>query len=252
MAADKVAAVERAFAILAAFREHEPQLSLVELSRRTGLYKSTILRLASSLERCGYLRRVETGGYRIGPAPLALGRIFQAGFRLGDVVVPILRRLADASGESASFSVRDGDGRIVLHRAEGARRIRDVFHVGDRLPLRGAGGKVLLAFGPGAPVSDEIQAIRTDFVATSRAEASDETAGVASPVFGPERRLVGSIGLSGPLDRFTPTTVAWMRAAVPAAAVEATQGLGGDASVYPRSKVRIPGASRRDPAEDTP
>ncbi|MDX2103877.1 MAG: IclR family transcriptional regulator [Alphaproteobacteria bacterium] len=247
MSSDKVAAVERAFSILGAFREEEPHLSLVELSRRTGLYKSTILRLAASLERCGYLRRMEGGGYRIGPTPLALGRIYQAGFRIGDAIQPILTRLAEASSESASFSVRDGDTRIVLHRVESPRRVRDVFHVGDRLPLRGAGGKVLLAFAPGpAPAEPELLTIRAEFVATSVAEASEDTAGVASPVFGSDGALVGAIGLSGPLDRFTATSVAWMRAAVPAAAMEATQALGGDAGVFPRSKVRIPGTIRRN------
>src|SRR5271154_3136016 len=58
-----VAAVERALAILDAFEPGEQRLTLAELSRRTTFYKSTILRLAQSLLRHGYLQRLDDGSY---------------------------------------------------------------------------------------------------------------------------------------------------------------------------------------------
>ena len=56
-----VAAVDRAFAILAAFGPQDRSMTLAELGRRTGLYKSTILRLIESIERAGFLRRTDDG-----------------------------------------------------------------------------------------------------------------------------------------------------------------------------------------------
>jgi len=56
-----VAAVDRAFAILSAFSIEQDCLALAEIARRTGLYKSTILRLIASLEKAGFVRRLTDG-----------------------------------------------------------------------------------------------------------------------------------------------------------------------------------------------
>ncbi|NEU36602.1 helix-turn-helix domain-containing protein, partial [bacterium LRH843] len=56
-----VAAVERALAILDCFESDQESLPLKTIAQKTGLYKSTILRLCVSLESYGYLRRREDG-----------------------------------------------------------------------------------------------------------------------------------------------------------------------------------------------
>ena len=68
MGQDRVESVERALSILDVFRQGRKTMTLAELAQATGLYKSTILRIAGSLERFGYLRRSEDGTYRRGPA----------------------------------------------------------------------------------------------------------------------------------------------------------------------------------------
>ena len=70
MGQDKVEAVERALTILNAFAADKPELTLAELAVATGFYKSTILRLAGSLERFGYLIRRADGTFRLA---LAIG-----------------------------------------------------------------------------------------------------------------------------------------------------------------------------------
>src|SRR4051812_19934699 len=55
MSTDKVEAVERALAVLDAFHADRAAMTLSEIASATGFYKSTILRLAGSLERLGYL-----------------------------------------------------------------------------------------------------------------------------------------------------------------------------------------------------
>ncbi|WP_261984277.1 MULTISPECIES: helix-turn-helix domain-containing protein [Pseudomonas] len=76
-----VAAVDRAFSILSAFQIDQESLTLAELARRTGLYKSTILRLIASLEKAGFVRRLADGSYSVGPEPLRLSQLDQASFR---------------------------------------------------------------------------------------------------------------------------------------------------------------------------
>lgn len=63
-----VAAVEWAMTLLAAFRLDDGALSLHELSERTGLVKSTIMRLAVSLERFNWIVRMPDGRYQVGSA----------------------------------------------------------------------------------------------------------------------------------------------------------------------------------------
>ena len=89
-AIDGVAAVDRALAVLAAFRRGDTSLSLAELSVRTGLVKSTIMRLAVSLERHGFLVRLHDGSYQLDTEVLRLGVAYQQSFKLETFVLPAL------------------------------------------------------------------------------------------------------------------------------------------------------------------
>ena len=81
-----VAVLDRAFALLAAFGSNDDRLTLTELSKRTGLYKSTVLRLLAALEHGGFIRKLPDGQYSIGPQPLRLASIYQRSFQVGHVV----------------------------------------------------------------------------------------------------------------------------------------------------------------------
>ena len=142
-----VAAVDRALSILDAFTETDPKLGLAELAKRTGLYKSTLLRLAKSLEKFGYLIRSDDGSYRLGSKVLFLGSLYQRNFRTSEFVPQVLRQIVEELHEGASFYVRDEEQRVCLHRVDAHRAVRDSVHEGDRLPLTvGAAGHVILAF----------------------------------------------------------------------------------------------------------
>lgn len=206
MAENGVAAVDRALSILTCFDGESPKLTLAELADRTGLYKSTLLRLAASLERADCLRRFEDGSFALGPALLKLGELYQASFDLEQYVMPALRRLSVQTGESASFYVRDGDERICLFRINStAHRVLHYVTPGSRLELRtGAAGRILVAFTePDAPgYEDE----RRDLLAVSDRDRKGDTVAIASPVFG-VRGFVGALSLAGPSFRFDPDAV---------------------------------------------
>ena len=59
-----LSAAERALAVLTAFRRGDGALSLAELAERTELVKSTIMRLAVSLQRYRLLGRLSDGTYQ--------------------------------------------------------------------------------------------------------------------------------------------------------------------------------------------
>lgn len=227
-----VAVLDRAFAILGAFGVTDHALTLTELSRRTGLYKSTVLRLLAALEHGGFVRKLDDGQYAIGPQPLRLAAIYQRSFRVGPVIEPLLERLSRELGETTSFYVRQEAKRLVLYRVEPARSVRVSIGVGDEFPIeRGASGKILRAFtDPGEPGWDDT---RARLWATSYGERDAETASASVPVFGAAGQFIGALTVSGPRSRLS--AVPTMFAAVAAlleAARQATVASGGNGTRF--------------------
>ena len=239
-----VAAVDRALSILDAFAEHDQKLTLAELSKRTKLYKSTVLRLTKSLEKFGYLRRSDDGAYRLGSKVLFLGSLYQRHFRTLDVVPPLLRQMVDEIQEGASLYVRDGDHRVCLHRVDSKRVVRDSVHEGDRLPLSvGASGHVIRAFN--GATNARYEQIRRVMYSASYGERDPETAAIACPVFGVGQQFVGALTISGPKYRLEATGVDRILPVLFRHASELTRVLGGDSTVYPQPKPKRRSAKRR-------
>jgi DNA-binding IclR family transcriptional regulator len=185
-----------------AFAVGEASLPLAELSRRTGMHKTTVLRLARTLAQSGYMVQRDDGAWRLGPATGWLGARYQAGFDVNNAVEPALRQLSIVTGESASFYAREGDSRACISRVEGPQAVRHHVRIGERLPLdKGAPGKVILAFmGEKGKVYEQIRHRGYDI---SMGEREPEVASVAAPVFGLSWRLLGSMCISGPVSRLS-------------------------------------------------
>lgn len=202
-----VIAVTRAMSILDAFQTGEAALTLGELSRRTTLHKTTVLRIARTMAAARYLVQMDNGSWRLGPGAGWLGARYQTVFGQTACIEPVLRDLSSSTGESAAFYVREGSTRSCVVRVDGPQAIRHHVRMGEILPVnRGAIGRVLLAFSdePGAPY-DEIRRVGHH---VTRGERDPQVASVAFPVFGINHRLIGCVALSGPLDRFTPKACA--------------------------------------------
>ncbi len=227
---DGVIAVKRALQILEVFEIGDQHLTLAELSRRTGLHNTTVLRLARTLALSGYMVQKEEGTWRLGAAAGWLGARYQAGFDINDVVEPTLRQLSSETKESASFYVREGDVRSCISRIEGPQSVRHHVRIGMRLPLNlGAPGKVILAFsGIGG---DEYEKIRRRGYHMSMGERDPEVSSVAAPVFGLNWRLLGSMCISGPTARLSKSKLQVHAKTVMNAANQLSYALAGSASL---------------------
>jgi len=222
-----VASVERALEILDAFEGAPASLSLAELSTRTGLYKSTLLRLIDTLIKYEFLIRQGDGSYQIGPRPFLLGARYQSSVIPAEWILPVLRGLTEATGESASFNVRSGDSRVCLLRVDSPHMIRDHTQPGDIRPLgKGAAGKLLLAFA--MPEDPMYEALRRHPISYSDGEIEAEMAGIGVPVFDVEKKVRGVLTLSGPRSRFTPVKVKQMEQALWQAGMDLTKRIGGN------------------------
>lgn len=234
------AAVDRALLILAAYGTEDDALTLAGIAARTGLYKSTLLRLIQSLLHARLLLRLEDGRYRIGPEALRLGALYQRAHNVGDVVLPAMRALMEATGESVVFHVREGRARVALHRVESRHMVRYNVREGDILPLdAGSGGRVLLAFG-GAR-GEPYETIRERMFHGAHRERDPDTSGLSAPVFGPRQLLAGAVTVAGPASRVTEAFVAQHAPALLEAVARMTRNLGGDASVFVLALHRLDG-----------
>jgi len=228
-----VASLERALTVLEAFREGSESLTLTELGEITGLHKSTILRLATSLLRRGYLQRLEDGHFRLGPAVFHLGRIYQRSIHLADAVMPVLRSLVAKTNESASFWIPDADGEICLHRVNSPHPVREAgIDEGDRFRSDGSGGaRIMLAF-LGA-VGEEYEALRQQVtLVVPKSKRVPGGSAIVAPVFGLEQKLVGTLVLSGPEFRFSEDRISEMKQLATEHAATLTRMLGGDPTIF--------------------
>lgn len=221
-----VAAVDRALTVVVALEAAGAAMSLAELARRTGLYKSTLLRLIASLEQFALVAARPDKKYCLGPLAFRLGRAFEATNNLKDQVVPALERLVAAGTESASFHIRhDRKQRLCLFRLDSNHSTLDRVKVGALLPMdRGAAGKAIRLFEQ--RLSTEALLAHASVV-ESFGERNPIIAGLAAPVFGVENHFCGVICLSGPIERFTQTNTRKMKRLLAAACRDVTTSLGG-------------------------
>lgn len=121
----------------------------------TGLSRPTAHRLLSSLAAEGFLDHDALSGRWVpGPELYLLGSVAAERYDITGLARPIVRSLADATGESAFLSARRGDETVCLLREDGAFPIRShVLYEGIRFPLGVASaGLVILAFLPDAVI----------------------------------------------------------------------------------------------------
>lgn len=203
------AAVDRALTLLAAFRTGDISLSLAELSARTRLYKSTALRLLTSLEHARLLQRLENGTYSLGSEVARLSTLYAASFSLDRVVLPVLRELVEKTGESAAYHVRQGQARLCLYRVDSPHPIRDHIKAGDLLPLdRGTGGRVLTAFDPSRAKSGSaadrklLAGVRERGFYAATGDRLAEVAGISAPVWHADGTLAAAVTLTMPSHRY--------------------------------------------------
>lgn len=226
-----VASAERTLTLLSAFRKGDKALTLAELAARTGLVKSTIMRLAVSLEAHGFLARTEEGAYRLDAEVLRLATIYTQSFRLEAHVMPVLEELVARTGETAAFYIRRGEQRLCLFRVDSPHLLRLHVRVGDALAMDSSAiAQVLRAFSP-RPLPAYVAAL--DLPIVTMGANDPHTGAIASPVFGPGDALAGALALSAPISRWTPEAVAAARPVLADAAAALTRRLGGDLPELP-------------------
>ncbi|WP_037362347.1 IclR family transcriptional regulator [Amycolatopsis orientalis] len=134
--------------ILEAFGPDDEHLSLTELSRRSGVAKASVHRLAQELLAWGLLER-RGSDYWLGIRLFEIGQRVPRQRILRDAARPYMEDLFQATGETIHLAVPDGREVLYLEKVSGHRQVTTPSRVAGRVPMHcTATGKVLLAFGP--------------------------------------------------------------------------------------------------------
>jgi len=120
----QVEALVKALIILECFSIEEPELKLKQLSEKTGLYKSRILRLCGTLVAQGYLIRIPRATYKLGPKLMILGKTYERTNPLALLSRSILKDLSRLTGDSVKLFVIEGSKRLCFVTEEGTYPLR--------------------------------------------------------------------------------------------------------------------------------
>ncbi|MCM2337772.1 MAG: helix-turn-helix domain-containing protein [Lysobacter sp.] len=151
---DFVTALARGLAVIHAFTNQARQLSISQISYRTGITRAAVRRYLYTLTALGYARCQEGGRYSLTPKAVTLGNAYLSGMPLGGQAQPILDELAETVGEACSMAVLDGTEIVYLMRASSSRIMSPSLNVGSRLPAYATSiGHILLAHLPEAELA---------------------------------------------------------------------------------------------------
>jgi DNA-binding IclR family transcriptional regulator len=216
--------VAKAMRLLHAFSPDEPELGVGEISRRLGMHKSVVSRLAATLCEWRMLEQdPSTRRLRLGLAVFQLGMRFANHDPLRRIAGPYLNGLVRLTRQSAHVSIRDGHCILVVATVESPEALRVIMRLGDRRMLYAtAAGKVLLAHLPDS-VLDELVAetglaaltpatlatrealqaavlrARREGLAWNNGESSRGAGAVAAPILGADGAVAAALSVVFPL-----------------------------------------------------
>lgn len=212
----QVRAVQRAFDLLALVGAQSPP-TLSELARAAALPVSTVARLLSTLERAGFVHRNGENRYGPGTRLVQIGLSAMRNVSVYELSEPYLRRLSEASGETANLAVRaDAANAVYLRQMVSPHSIHHSSWLGRMLPLKktAIGAAILGSTGPKGYV------VRRDTLERG-------VTAIAAPVRGAGGEIVAAFSITGPSYRIAAKEVARFGSLVRKEAEKASRTLGG-------------------------
>jgi len=223
-----VQSVDRALDILESFDLSAEELGVTELAQKLNLHKNNVFRLLATLEVRGYIEQDrKSGNYRLGIKTFEIANVFLHHLGLRRQARPILEELVNKCDETANLAILDGSDVIYILMHETSQTVRIVLRLGQRLPAHcTAAGKAQLAFesvdrlqllfkdtplrkltentivSPEA-LREHLREVAKVGFALDNEEFELGVRCLAAPVRDYSHKVVASVGLSGPLSRFS-------------------------------------------------
>ncbi|MFB5677400.1 IclR family transcriptional regulator [Paenibacillus terreus] len=202
------------------------KLSLNEMVNLTGMPKTSVHRMAGSLEDMGFLHKDEDGSYSLGLLFLQFGQLVADRLDIRQTALPVMKALRDDVQEAVNLIVKDGSESLYVEKLESTQPVRLYTRIGRRAPLyAGACSRILLAYQPEREIEQYLSEIELKPIGTgtitdkkqlrstlresrrkgysiSHSELENFTTAVAAPIFDYKGLIVGGISIAGPDSRF--------------------------------------------------
>jgi IclR family transcriptional regulator, pca regulon regulatory protein len=215
----------RGLVVIQAFTQQSPQMTISQLSLKTGLSRAAVRRCLYTLTKLGFAGAEDGTRYGLRPRMLTLSNTYTASNALSTSAQPILERMSATFHESFSVATLDGDDIVYIARTSISRVMSVDLHIGSRLPAYCTSmGRVLLAHLP----SDQLEQYLARVVLTPHTTRTVTTTdklvmllrnvrrngyalvdqeyevglrSLAVPVYAPSGRVMATINLSGSAPR---------------------------------------------------
>ena len=209
--------------ILQAFSIDDDDLTLSRLSRRSGVPKASVHRLAQELLELGFLER-SGASYRLGM------RLFEIGARvprtrvLRECLLPFMHTLHLTTRQTILLTVLQDEEIVFVERVNSYGQAPSLSKLGGHVPLHcSATGKVFMAFGPpelfdravlggltrltpNSAVSPvrlraQIDRVRAEGHAVEYEEVMQGFSSIAVPLYESSGKLIAGLAVTGTLQR---------------------------------------------------
>lgn len=223
-----VQALARGLTILSLFDVEHPEWGLDEISRATGISKTTAYRMLRTLEFKGFLAfDPATERYHIGPATIPCGYLSLSYVSFARYTHVILEQLAEATGETVELAVEGEGGAVVVDQVATSHPFKPNLPLGRVMRhLANSCMKVLVAYRPHAARERAIHAPHPPFTRNTITEPAkiaaelEEVAregqafdceeqdlgvcAVSVPVMGSGNQVKAILTIVAPVERFSP------------------------------------------------
>jgi len=219
------ATLAKGLGVLEALAEVE-DAGLTELARRVDVSSPTLFRILATLVGSGYVQKTSNSRYRLTLKSWEMGARVVGRIAIRNVALPRMEQLVAEINESPHLAVLQGNGVVIVEKAECHQPVRVDTFVGQRAPaFCSATGKAILAYEPAerldtilndgterftertlharADIERELASVRRLGYAVNRGEWRQGVSAVAVPLRDRDGQVTASLSLTLPTERFT-------------------------------------------------
>jgi IclR family pca regulon transcriptional regulator len=217
----------RGLVVIQAFTQQSPQMTISQLSIKTGLSRAAVRRCLYTLTKLGFAGAEDGSRYSLRPRMLTLSHTYTTSNTLAAAAQPILERMSAALHESFSVATLDGEDIVYIARTQVNRVMAVDLHIGSRLPAYCTSmGRILLAYLPADQLEQylakvnlvphttrtitsveklrlALRNIRRNGYAICDQEYEVGLRSIAVPVYSSSGRVVATLNLSGNAPRLS-------------------------------------------------
>jgi DNA-binding IclR family transcriptional regulator len=249
--------VQRILAVFESFTPEKTSLTLQEIADRIELPKSTAFRFLQSLEKAGYLVRLEDQRYCLSFRFTRLAGLVRSTLGIREIARPIMAELAEKTKETVSLHTVSGRNRVCIDSMATASPLRNVVQPGEQIPLLvGSASKTLIAYMPKkeqtpfaaaiaratkrtqAEVLAELAKIREQGYAVSHGERLLGVSAISTPIKDVNEEVHYCLSIGGPSVRIQSQEKEFIKLGVNAA-LDISRQFGGKASIDLRLGLRL-------------